>query len=167
MIRTHDVSSPPNGRSTFRHVTSSVFGVKSSLSLIFLSDSSLLSPALHHRTTEHPKTPRHCEQMTMSSLTIWRARWNEAIHHFFWVACVSATYLTTELNIWGLSYVLASAQLQYFGSIVGMILVFSIMTAAGQACQGCDAFYHRWIKSKVCHFAQLPNSRRNIIPLHF
>ncbi|KAK8932586.1 hypothetical protein VCV18_001126 [Metarhizium anisopliae] len=64
--------------------------------------------------------------------TVWRDRWNVAIHHLFWVVCVSAIYLATELTIWGLSFVLASAQLQYFGSIVGMIVIFSVMAAAGQ-----------------------------------
>ncbi|KAH0598491.1 hypothetical protein MHUMG1_03790 [Metarhizium humberi] len=64
--------------------------------------------------------------------TVWRDRWNVAIHHLFWVVCVSAIYLATELTIWGLSFVLASAQLQYFGSIVVMIVIFSVMAAAGQ-----------------------------------
>jgi hypothetical protein len=82
--------------------------------------------------------------------TIWRARWNKAIHHLIWVACVSAIYMTAELEIWGWSFVLASAQLQYFGSIVGMLVIFTIMTAAGQVYQSCDKIYHRWIKSKVC-----------------
>lgn len=82
--------------------------------------------------------------------TVWRERWNVAIHHLFWVVCVSAIYLATELTIWGLSFVLASAQLQYFGSIVGMIVIFSVMAAAGQVCPSCGDFYHRHIKSKVC-----------------
>ncbi|KID97421.1 LrgB-like protein, partial [Metarhizium majus ARSEF 297] len=81
--------------------------------------------------------------------TVWRDRWNVAIHHLFWVVCVSAIYLATELTIWGLSFVLASAQLQYFGSIVGMIVIFSVMAAAGQVCPSCGDFYHRHIKSKV------------------
>jgi hypothetical protein len=74
----------------------------------------------------------------------------------FWVVCISAIYLTTELSIWGLSFVLASAQLQYFGSIVGMIAVLSIMTAVGQVCASCDRMYHRWIKSKVCDSPTAP-----------
>ncbi|KJK78544.1 hypothetical protein H634G_06242 [Metarhizium anisopliae BRIP 53293] len=81
--------------------------------------------------------------------TVWRDRWNVAIHHLFWVVCVSAIYLATELTIWGLSFVLASAQLQYFGSIVGMIVIFSVMAAAGQVCPSCGDFYRRRIKSKV------------------
>ncbi|KID79584.1 uncharacterized protein G6M90_00g018140 [Metarhizium brunneum] len=81
--------------------------------------------------------------------TVWRDRWDVAIHHLFWVVCVSAIYLATELTIWGLSFVLASAQLQYFGSIVGMIVIFSVMAAAGQVCPSCGDFYHRHIKSKV------------------
>ncbi|EFY90558.1 hypothetical protein MAC_03336 [Metarhizium acridum CQMa 102] len=83
------------------------------------------------------------------SHAVWRARWSEAIHHLFWVVCVSAIYLATELTIWGLSFVLASAQLQYFGSILGMIVIFSVMAAAGQVCPSCGDFYHRRVKSKV------------------
>lgn len=152
MVRTHDVYSSPNGRPelAMSQAPPSVLRVGLSLKspkrfLVFL--------LLSHSSTSpnHRISGKFQDIVNMSIVTIWRARWNEAIHHFFWVVCVSATYFTTELNIWGLSYVLASAQLQYFGSIVGMILVFAILTAVGQLCRGCDGFYHRWIKSQVCH----------------
>ncbi|GAB0134710.1 hypothetical protein EsDP_00003068 [Epichloe bromicola] len=85
----------------------------------------------------------------MSDSIVWRSRWNEAIHHFVSVLLISLIYLTSELNIWGLSLALASAQLQYFASILGMALVFSAMTVAGRYLQSCDGLYRRWIKDKV------------------
>ncbi|KHN99695.1 LrgB-like protein [Metarhizium album ARSEF 1941] len=124
------------------HVTS-FSGVKSSLSPKRFS-------CFPVTTTERPN--QDIMARSASNHAVWRARRNEAIHHLFWVVCVSATYLATELTIWGLSFALASAQLQYFASIVGMAVIFSAMAAAGKVCLSCDNFYHRWIKSKVCAF---------------
>ncbi|KAG6038596.1 hypothetical protein E4U41_004018 [Claviceps citrina] len=85
----------------------------------------------------------------MSDLTVWRSRWNEATEHFLGVVLLSLIYLISELNIWGLSLALASAQLQYFASILGMLLVFSAMTIAGRCSRRCDGLYRRWIKANV------------------
>ncbi|KAG6015166.1 hypothetical protein E4U54_004084 [Claviceps lovelessii] len=85
----------------------------------------------------------------MSDSNVWKSRWDEAREHFLGVVLISVIYLTSELNIWGLSLALASAQLQYFASILSMILVFSVMTMVGRFSGTCDALYRRWIKTNV------------------
>ncbi|KAG5927800.1 hypothetical protein E4U42_001769 [Claviceps africana] len=85
----------------------------------------------------------------MSESNVWRSRWNEAAEHFLGVVLLSVIYLASELNIWGLSLALAPAQLQYFASILSMVLVFSAMTLAGRVSRTCDGLYRRWIKKNV------------------
>ncbi|KAG6008630.1 hypothetical protein E4U21_004270 [Claviceps maximensis] len=85
----------------------------------------------------------------MAGSNIWQSRWNKAREHFLGVVVISVIYLTSELNIWGLSLALASAQIQYFASILSMILVFSVMTLAGRLSPTCDELYRRWIKTNV------------------
>ncbi|KAG5981928.1 hypothetical protein E4U55_002489 [Claviceps digitariae] len=85
----------------------------------------------------------------MPDSNVWRSRWNEAREHFLNVVLVSVIYLASELHIWGLSLALASAQLQYFASILIMILVFLVMTLAGRLSRTCNEMYRRWIKTNV------------------
>ncbi|KAG5931060.1 hypothetical protein E4U53_001965 [Claviceps sorghi] len=85
----------------------------------------------------------------MSDSSVGRSRWNQATRHFLDVVLISAIYVASELNIWGLSLALAPAQLQYFASILSMVLVFSAMTLAGRVSGTCDGVYRRWIKTNV------------------
>jgi hypothetical protein len=64
----------------------------------------------------------------------------------FWVAVI---YLSSELAIWGLSCALSPANMEYFSSLFGMLIVFAVVTIAYLGCRRCDAFYHTHIKWKV------------------
>ncbi|CAM1505096.1 Fc.00g107330.m01.CDS01 [Cosmosporella sp. VM-42] len=80
---------------------------------------------------------------------IWRRRLKvvvERILEFTWVVVI---YLASELVIWGLSRTLAPANLQFFASILGMVLTFALMVGAYLLFQSCDDTYRRHIKSKV------------------
>ncbi len=58
-------------------------------------------------------------------------------------------YLISELVIWGLSRALAPAQLEFFSSVFGMLLVFVIMMIACAVLPNLDGFYKKHIRSKV------------------
>lgn len=62
---------------------------------------------------------------------------------------VATICLTSELLIWGLSRTLASAGLEFFSTIVGMVLVFAVSTASWAIWNRTDDFYRRWLKEKV------------------
>ena len=86
---------------------------------------------------------------TMNVSFIWRRRlrdFSKGVSHFVWVVVI---YLSTELIIWGLSRTLAGVHLEFFASIMGMVLTFAIMTTTYLLFQRSDDFYRRYIKSKV------------------
>lgn len=89
----------------------------------------------------------------MATSTIWRKRWLDAlllVVDLLWVVII---YLASELAIWGLSRALAPADLEFFSSVVGMLLVFSSMTVAGWLCRSYDKLYNEQIRSKVVAFS--------------
>lgn len=80
---------------------------------------------------------------------IWRRRlraFSRAALHFAWVIII---YLSSELIIWGLSRTLAGVHLEFFASILGMVLTFALMTIIYLLCRTCDDIYQEHIKSKV------------------
>ncbi|PHH64683.1 hypothetical protein CDD81_4124 [Ophiocordyceps australis] len=70
----------------------------------------------------------------------------DRIAGLFWVAVI---YLASEVIIWGLSLALAPAKLEFFASILGMLLLFCFMTVVGWLAERSDAIYVRCIRSKV------------------
>ncbi|KAK5989766.1 hypothetical protein PT974_08026 [Cladobotryum mycophilum] len=115
-----------------------------------LSKNNLDQPRLGPRM---PRMPRiHLPRRDMSSMSvssIWHARWKNAIAnlvHLLWVAVI---YLASELIIWGLSRTLHPVGLEFFASILGMLLVFSLSTAAYFIWQRTDYVLQNWIKEKV------------------
>ncbi|RFU75732.1 hypothetical protein TARUN_6491 [Trichoderma arundinaceum] len=85
----------------------------------------------------------------MTGQSIWRLRWNKAIAEGAGYLLMAAICLASELLIWGLSRVLASAGLEFFSTIVGMALVFALSTASWVAWKKTDAFYQRRLKTRV------------------
>ena len=81
---------------------------------------------------------------------IWAARMQSAFAKIVELIWVVVIYLTSELAIWGLSRVMAPAGIQFFASILGMIILFSIMTSLYLWRRNRDKIYQRWMKSKVC-----------------
>lgn len=92
----------------------------------------------------------------MTGTGVWRLRWNKAIAGGAGYLLVAAICLTSELLIWGLSRTLASARLEFFSTIVGMLLVFAVSTASWAIWKKTDAFYRRWLKARVRDDMVLP-----------
>ncbi|GFP51942.1 hypothetical protein TASIC1_0001009400 [Trichoderma asperellum] len=90
------------------------------------------------------KSPRD-----MTCPGVWRLRWNKTIAEGAGYLLVATICLTSELLIWGLSRTLASARLEFFSTIVGMVLVFAVSTASWAIWKKTDAFYRRWLKASV------------------
>ncbi|KAK1968792.1 hypothetical protein LY78DRAFT_727966 [Colletotrichum sublineola] len=76
----------------------------------------------------------------------WRRPVLQVISAIFGITVI---YLASELLIWGIFLVLKPVGLQFLNSILGMFLVFAIMTSISQLCSGADGIYTRNIKSKV------------------
>lgn len=85
----------------------------------------------------------------MTSSTLWRSRWRNASLRLVDLLAVVVICLLSELVIWGLSRVLAPADLEFFASILGMLLLFCLMTVAGWIWPSCDGFYRHHIRPKV------------------
>ncbi|KAL7920972.1 hypothetical protein ACQKWADRAFT_138109 [Trichoderma austrokoningii] len=85
----------------------------------------------------------------MAGPGIWRLRWNNVIAEGAGYLLVATICLTSELLIWGLSRTLASADLEFFSTIVGMVLVFAVSTASWAIWNKTDDFYRRWLKKRV------------------
>lgn len=87
---------------------------------------------------------------------IWSSRIREILDRIVELAWVMVIYFSSEATIWGLSRVMAPAGIQFFASILGMVIIFGITTAALYLWRrSFDEVYHRWIKSKVS-YAQRP-----------
>ncbi|KAM0482427.1 hypothetical protein ACHAPX_002945 [Trichoderma viride] len=85
----------------------------------------------------------------MAAPGIWRLRWNVAIAEGAGYLLVATICLASELLIWGLSRTLASAGLEFFSTIVGLVLVFAVSTASWAMWKRSDDFYRRWLKKRV------------------
>ncbi|UKZ63837.1 uncharacterized protein TrAtP1_005061 [Trichoderma atroviride] len=85
----------------------------------------------------------------MAGPGIWRLRWNKAIAEGAGYLLVVMICLASELLIWGLSRTLASAGLEFFSTIVGLVLVFAVSTASWAMWKTTDDFYRRWLKKRV------------------
>ncbi|KAL7791509.1 hypothetical protein V8C37DRAFT_381923 [Trichoderma ceciliae] len=85
----------------------------------------------------------------MAGSSIWRLRWNRASAEGAGYLLVATICLASELLIWGLSRTLASVRLEFFSTIVGMLLVFALSTASWVMWKKTDAFYRRWLKKRV------------------
>lgn len=95
---------------------------------------------------------------TMDVSYFWRRRisvFSRSVLHFI---CVAAIYLASELVIWGLSRTLASVHLEFFASILGMVLTFTSMTVLYILFRSSDDFYRKNIKSKVTTRFQSPSN---------
>ena len=75
---------------------------------------------------------------------------------FVGLVALAVIYLTSELLIWGLSLALLPVKLQFFSSIVGMLLVFGLAVITCALSKETDALHHSWLKPKVFIF---PNSQ--------
>lgn len=71
---------------------------------------------------------------------------------------VAVIYLLSELLIWGFSFALAPAQLQFFSSVFGMLLVFTIMLSFYCFLPRIDNIYGSHIKGKVRQTAVMNNA---------
>lgn len=107
---------------------------------------------------DQPSFARHSQQpiaeqdrariTVMTSSTLWRFRWrNASLRLLDFLAVVIC--LLSEFVIWGLSEVLAPADLEFFASILGMLLLFCLMMVAGWIWPSCNGFYRHHIRSKV------------------
>lgn len=92
----------------------------------------------------------------MAGPGVWRLRWNDIIAEGAGYLLVATICLTSELLIWGLSRMLASVRLEFFSTIVGMVLVFAVSTASWAMWKKTDAFYRRWLKPRVRDAMVLP-----------
>lgn len=92
----------------------------------------------------------------MAAPGIWRLRWNVAIAEGAGYLLVATICLASELLIWGLSRTLASAGLEFFSTIVGLVLVFAVSTASWAVWKKTDDFYRRWLKARVRDDMVLP-----------
>lgn len=81
--------------------------------------------------------------------TIWRSRFRAAITEITAILYVLVLFLASELIIWGISLALAPAKIEYFSSILGMVLVFAIMTGITTVLPSSDPFYQQMMKPKV------------------
>ncbi|KAL7819473.1 hypothetical protein V8C44DRAFT_139201 [Trichoderma aethiopicum] len=87
--------------------------------------------------------------MADSDAGIWKLRWDTAVAESAGYLLVAVICLASELLIWGLSRTLAAARLEFFSTIVGMVLVFALSTACWVVCKRTDDFYRRWLKARV------------------
>jgi putative effector of murein hydrolase len=58
-------------------------------------------------------------------------------------------YLLSEAMIWGLSLGLATANLQFFSSVIAMLAVFSLAVGAQLLFNTTESTYTKWLKAKV------------------
>ncbi|KFA74267.1 hypothetical protein S40288_08721 [Stachybotrys chartarum IBT 40288] len=79
----------------------------------------------------------------------WHTHTVSATCYLLNLACIFLIYLVSELVIWGLSQGLAAANLEYFSSILGMILVFATTSVAYTFCHKTNDIYISWIKDRV------------------
>lgn len=87
---------------------------------------------------------------------VWRSRFRAAISEITAILYVLVLFLASELIIWGISLALAPAKIEYFSSILSMVLVFAIMTGITTVLPSSDPFYQQMMKPKV----------RETIPMH-
>lgn len=92
----------------------------------------------------------------MAGPDIWRLRWNNLIAEGAGYLLVATICLASELLIWGLSRTLASVSLEFFSTIVGLVLVFATSTASRAMWKKTDDFYRRWLKKRVRDDMVLP-----------
>lgn len=86
---------------------------------------------------------------TSSMSKVWKTRLGLALGNFVEFGWVVVVYLASELVIWGLSRALAPVHLEFFSSIFGMVLIFTLMTVAYLFSDSVDYVYRCHIKSKV------------------
>lgn len=116
-------------------------------------------PAIEGKAFGHTPTPFnlwafltkafHTNQKIMPTPSPWQTRWNKAVSHMVDLCLTLVVYLSSELLIWGLSRALAPVGIQFFSSIIGMLLVFAIMTITYLLWKKADDIYQRWLQSKV------------------
>lgn len=92
----------------------------------------------------------------MAGPDIWRLRWNNIIAEGAGYLLVATICLASELLIWGLSRTLASVGLEFFSTIVGLVLVFAASTASWAMWKKTDDFYRRFLKKRVRDDMVLP-----------
>jgi hypothetical protein len=80
---------------------------------------------------------------------IWSSRVGAILDRIVELAWVMVIYFSSEVAIWGLSRVMAPAGIQFFASILGMVITFGITTTLYLWRRNFDDLYHRWVKSKV------------------
>ncbi|KAH6606930.1 hypothetical protein Trco_006083 [Trichoderma cornu-damae] len=107
------------------------------------------SPLSEIQGAAAPYPPSQSIWRNMASPSIWRLRLNRAVAKGAGYLVVATICLASELLIWGLSRTLASARLEFFSTIVGMVLVFALSTASWVVWKKTDSFYQRWLKTRV------------------
>ena len=70
----------------------------------------------------------------------------DGLSHVLWVIVI---YLVSEIMIWGLSRALAPLKLEFFASIVGMVVLFILMTSTYLLSRWADRWYRDHVKAKV------------------
>ncbi|CAH0017638.1 unnamed protein product [Clonostachys rhizophaga] len=81
--------------------------------------------------------------------TVWRSRFRAAISEITAILYVLVLFLASELIIWGISLALAPAKIEYFSSILSMVLVFATMTGITTVLPSSDPFYQQMMKPKI------------------
>lgn len=91
-------------------------------------------------------------QRNFHRMEVWRHRGLQFANAVVGLVALAVIYLTSELLIWGLSLALLPVKLQFFSSILGMLLVFGLAVIAGALWKQADALHHSWLKPKVFTF---------------
>lgn len=94
------------------------------------------------------------KHMESSASGVWRRRRQSATAQLAHMFRVALTYLFSELVIWGLSRVLAPVKIEFFSSIISMLLVFALITAAYFAWRPVEKAYQHHIKPQVSTSSQ-------------
>ena len=93
--------------------------------------------------------------MTSLAKSDWKHRRQAFVVEILNLCWIFLIYLLSELIIWGLSRILAPVRIEFFSSIISMILVFILMSMIHLCWRAIDRKYERYLKAKV-GFASQP-----------
>lgn len=85
---------------------------------------------------------------TEDDRSVWECRWDTFVHGSGFVLGIFAIYLGSESAIWGFSRALAPLKVEYFASILGMLITFFLMTVY-MFSSTPNNWYQVYLKSKV------------------
>lgn len=81
--------------------------------------------------------------------SIWQTRLTTIAGKVLDFAWICIIYFLSELIVWGLSQAFAPADLEFFSSICGMVLIFALMTSLGTWSATVNEKYLNHVKRKV------------------